>query len=670
MDPPASINELISQSRAKEMVGDLAAALELAEQALAAARVAGAAEGIAASLVCLATVHFRLGHYDRAREQATEALAHVGETPLRAQALLLLGMCATETDNLARGEDYYRQAIDLSRQVGDVRTLVRALHDMAAGLYMPRGQFDLSLSADQEALHLARQHKMSELLQFPLVTMAWVLWRTGRRTQAWAVLDELSRELVPGSATEGYYYCIRGDLTQDEGALQEALGYYERARLLAETTGDPGLNVLVRLGLSRCRYAVGDLAAARDWAGDALAVATRLGYRHAQIMALIERGRTSAHLSLSGDLSSQENLSRSAEGPAYTAADTAGLTAAEADLLAAVELARTLGATFDLARAQLLLASVLRGQGRPGADQAWREASRLIRENGYAFLLDQERWAAFALLEAYLNHPDPTLAEGCTVLLEQMCSVPPAPLRILALGRFEVWCGARRVEPSALRRRQADRLLGLLLLTPSHSLAFDEVAEALWPDKSLAAAQTAFHHATSALRRALEPDLPDKFPSRYLKVEEGRISLQLPPGSSVDFEEFSAHCRRRAWSSALSLYGGDLFPDFIYDDWTIMARQQLLLRYQAALLAAAEEHLEHGRAHEALDACLRLLALEPWHEQAVLVGMHACLALHDRTGALRLYRNLEQALRTELGIAPQAEVQALYHSLIRPDSNA
>jgi DNA-binding SARP family transcriptional activator len=46
--------------------------------------------------------------------------------------------------------------------------------------------------------------------------------------------------------------------------------------------------------------------------------------------------------------------------------------------------------------------------------------------------------------------------------------------------------------------------------------------------------------------------------------------------------------------------------------------------------------------------------------------MQGCLALKDRAGALRLYCNLEQALHNDLGIAPLAELQALYQSICCP----
>ncbi len=66
-----------------------------------------------------------------------------------------------------------------------------------------------------------------------------------------------------------------------------------------------------------------------------------------------------------------------------------------------------------------------------------------------------------------------------------------------------------------------------------------------------------------------------------------------------------------------------------------------------------------------LDACRKLVAAEPWQEQAVLLGMQACMGLGDAAGALRFYQTLEKTLRTELGVKPQAELQELYCSLLK-----
>jgi DNA-binding SARP family transcriptional activator len=140
--------------------------------------------------------------------------------------------------------------------------------------------------------------------------------------------------------------------------------------------------------------------------------------------------------------------------------------------------------------------------------------------------------------------------------------------------------------------------------------------------------------------------------------------MRLPAGSTVDFQTFEAHCRAEEWDAALVLYGGDLFPDDPYAEWAIAPREHFKRLYLRALLITAHRQMQAGRAREALEACHRILEMDPWQEDAVLLGMRACLAFNDRAGAVRLYRQLERTLREELNTVPQAELRALYQSLL------
>jgi DNA-binding SARP family transcriptional activator len=380
-----------------------------------------------------------------------------------------------------------------------------------------------------------------------------------------------------------------------------------------------------------------DAPNARAWADDALTIATRVGYRHLQGKSLIERGRAAW---LCGDAAS-----------------------AEADLRTAIEIMTPLRTDLDLARAFFLLAALFHQQERIEAESVWLEAASRIISGGYAFLLEQERSLAFPLMAAYLDSDDADIVAVSETLLSHLERVPPFPLRIITLGRFEAWQKARLVDKRALNQRRAGELFRLLLVSPEHSLSRDQIIEALCPEKPCGSAQAIFHQATSALRRALEPDLPDKFPSRYLEVEEGQVTLRLPPGSSVDFAAFEQDVRDGKWEEALALYHGELYPSDRYTGWAAAPRERLAQLHIRALLAAAQERLKARRAEDALDACRHILAIEPWQETAVLVGMQACLALNDRASALRLYRDLEHALRDDLDVAPQPELQKLYQSI-------
>ncbi len=639
MGDAKKVSALLAESRALEREGRIGAAFRRAKQALSVSRAQEGAEAVARALLHLAYLHFRQGEYRRARRLACEAQKHAPpQNVIRVDALILLGLCAAEAEAPAEAEEFYRRAINLSRELDYPRGLARALHNLSATVYVPRGQFGPALAADEESLRLAREHALEDALWFPLATMGWVHWARGEREQARQMAAELHALALPGSLAEGFACCLRADLAQEGSNPGTAPPLYTRARSIAERVGDPGLGVLARLGLSRFYRQQGDYPAAREWAGDALALARRVGYRHLQGMALIARARAAW-----GDGDFRQ---------------------AEADLRKAEKALVPVEAHYDLALAYLLLAALLRRSGHPQAETTWLEAVTRIVSGGYAFLLERERSLAFPLLADYLNAPEGGTAALSARLLEHLRRVPPPPLEVRTLGEFTVRQGNRLIVKRDWRQRRAGELFRLLLLAPGHTLGRGQALEALWPGKSPSAALALFHRATSALRRVLEPDLPDKFPSRYLVVEGGSISLKLPPGSQVDFEVFERRVQEGAWEAALEIYRGPLFPDDRYADWPLPRREILRDKAVQACLEAARQALRAGDPARALEVSRRALEMEPWQEQAVLLGMRARVALHDRVGAIRLYRRLEATLKEELGIEPQGELQAYYRSLL------
>lgn len=122
MSVERTFDGLLEESARLESAGDFARAMEQATEALA--RAAGHWPNVVAALNRVGLLHFRIGQYAEAQALAEEALAHTGEdTQAHVDALLLKGMCATETDDLDAGEDCYRRAFDLSRRLGYKRAV-------------------------------------------------------------------------------------------------------------------------------------------------------------------------------------------------------------------------------------------------------------------------------------------------------------------------------------------------------------------------------------------------------------------------------------------------------------------------------------------------------------------------------------------------------------------
>ncbi len=640
MECTEPVATLVEESRAFERAGELAAALRKARQATELARCSGDLTCLALALHCEGYIFFRGGEFAAAQRLASEALVLAPpESTILTDILLLLGICATETDDLAGGEGYYHRAIRLARLQGYDRALTRGLHNLSAGIYTARGQFDLAIASDEEAIRIALGRGLPEAAIYPRLTLAINYLRTGQLEQARSVIGALAAQVAPGSLPEGYLHFLRGELAfYNAQPLEQVLASYQRARSAAESVGDPGLAIETRLGLSRCLRSAGNLAAALQWAEDAVTIANRTNGLYAHCMALVERARVWIE---------QGN---------WPAVDT--------DLHQASAAGERCQADFLLAHIALLRTAVRHGQHRPNARPAWAEAAHRISAGGYAFLLEQERHLTFPLLAAYLNDPDPATAALTASLLDQLERLPPPALSVVSLGRFEVQTGGRPIDKRDLAQRRAGELLALLLLAPGHSLSAEQAAEALHPGKSPAAAQDIVHHAVSELRRLLEPELPNRrFPSRYLEVTDGRITLRLPAGSWLDFQAFEQAVRQQDWEKALALYQGEFLPEFRYADWSAAQREELAERFHATLLALVEVRLAAGDYPSGLELARRLIALDPWHEEAVLAAMRACQALNDLSGARRFYKRLEKTLAEELGVEPQETLKIFYHSL-------
>ena len=608
-----------------------------ADLALKQARKQGRPDEIAIALIRLAHLHFRQGRYGLTHSLAEEVLCQApSDSPMRCDALRMLGNCAAELGNPDLAENYYHQAIDLARQLDYHYALYKCLHSLATNIYWPHGAFELCLAAGKEALLQAQALGLGEDLWFPLSDIAWVYWSTGQCELANQVANQMEEVISPGSLGEGFYCCLRAGLLEPGAqSLKTALALYERARSIAEATGDPGLAVEVRLGLCRCHRAAKNFPTAAAWAEDAVASTARLNYRQFQALAWIELARTVIEL---GDPQK-----------------------AEQDLRAALEIAKQLRSNFDLARASLYLAVLLSTQKKPEANANWQELVQLITDNGYTFLIEQERSLVIPWIAAMLDSSQAQVVKTGAALFELIRRVLPAAIQAKTFGQFTLQVGAELFSKESLRQRRAGELLALLISSRGYCLSAGQVTEALCPDKDPEAAAHFYHHAISALRRLLEPDLPDRrFPCRYLEVSDEQVTLLLPAGSKIDFLEFEQAVRDREWEKAVGIYQGEYLPMYGYQEWTLPLRQHYADLFEQALLSLAAERLDSGAALDCLDLAQRALLHNHWQEQAVQLGMRAALELGDRTTAIKLYHRLEKTLDKELGLTPQKELQQLY----------
>jgi len=131
----------------------------------------------ARAMIRIGWLEFLMGHYAQAYAITEKGLKLAEPKSVNTyDGLVNIAAIKAETSDLAGAEQYYTQAIELCRELGTEDILWRGLHGVAVGVYLPRGQFDLALSFEREALLLARRSPARKPIWKFLNTIGWVHW--------------------------------------------------------------------------------------------------------------------------------------------------------------------------------------------------------------------------------------------------------------------------------------------------------------------------------------------------------------------------------------------------------------------------------------------------------------------------------------------------------------
>jgi DNA-binding SARP family transcriptional activator len=209
---------------------------------------------------------------------------------------------------------------------------------------------------------------------------------------------------------------------------------------------------------------------------------------------------------------------------------------------------------------------------------------------------------------------------------------------IRLLGGFEVRIDGVAVAPAAWRHRRASDLVKLLALTARHRAHREEVADMLWPTLSGTSGAANLRKAVHFARTAL---------GSPTSIEVGPTMLELFPHDAlaVDALRFE-DLARKGDPEGLDVYTDDLLPEDRYVPWVEDHRDRLrLLRVQLLRRLGEWE---------------QLMRVEPSDEQAYRHLMERALAVGDRAQVVRLFEQLRQRLRADLGVGPEREAIDLY----------
>ena len=196
----------------------------------------------------------------------------------------------------------------------------------------------------------------------------------------------------------------------------------------------------------------------------------------------------------------------------------------------------------------------------------------------------------------------------------------------------------------------------------------DKLAALLWGEMPDADAKNNLRQALANLRKFVDDELTITRDSIECTgdvfLDSTQFDSALRIASSLDPEAASV-----ILTDSLALYRGDFLegfhvrdaPDF--EDWMLAERARLRELALQSLHTLTQFHTSRGNFTEAMTFASRLLAFDPWREEA----HRQLMLLQARTGqlsaALSQYETCKKILEKELGVQPSLDTTALYERI-------
>ncbi len=638
------------------------------------------------ALLMLASVLYIEGRFGESLAWSMQGLGQARSPALRMRLLKTAADACTGLGRLSEARHLYQEAMALAEALGDPHYPVFLRHNQAVGVEIPAGRFE----AARALLSANAPYYTERPAQRITHQMGWALLAV--ETGAWAELEGILREIeaLANEVEEGqasndfwFWWC-------------RAMGAIGRKRW------DAAAQALARAGDMAHGHPerVGALAQAQAWQArrqgqpeEALRIAEQAipqldGAPLARALVALERdlaaqalGRVETHPAVEGLIAARAGASflrlRALRAlQAHAVGDPRWRRHLQAALRRLGREDRLSARDPELGTAFWLLCleegiredEAIRALGRLRPLPILRERlqdprERIRRAAARALAATGEETAMPLLQEALRRERRPTVRRALEDALQSLESLPPPPLEIRLLGRFEVRRKGELLTESAWPRPAVARLLQYFALHRRQWLARERILEDLWPERDPEDAQEIFRRLFSWLHQVLEPAMRPKGPFRYFDIKGDALRFDPHDVVEVDVERIEGEIRRalatrpmprETWAALAERLEEWplLLPDRPYEAWLIPYQE----RWRALRTEAAQALAEDALVLQELDAAIRWAerAIEdaPWLEEGYQVLMRAWARLGQRARALRVYKQAVEALRRELQAAP------------------
>jgi DNA-binding SARP family transcriptional activator len=204
-------------------------------------------------------------------------------------------------------------------------------------------------------------------------------------------------------------------------------------------------------------------------------------------------------------------------------------------------------------------------------------------------------------------------------------------------------------------------------------------------------AMTARPHSRQALAALLWGEMPEpdaranlrvalfnlrRLVAEHLDIRRESVAFNCTSSYRIDVDAFQTQIgvtteHDGALRRAVDSYRGEFLEGFhvraapLFEEWMLIQRERLRQLALQALYTLAQHTAEQGDYAAGIEYTTRLLAIEPWQEEAHRHLMLLLALSGQRSAALEQYRTCRRILATDLGVEPAEETTALYERIRR-----
>ena len=249
------------------------------------------------------------------------------------------------------------------------------------------------------------------------------------------------------------------------------------------------------------------------------------------------------------------------------------------------------------------------------------------------------------------------------------CSLEEWPYRIkiLSLGRFEIFCDETPLEFSGKEQKKPLEMLKVLISFGGADVPKERMIDALWPDAEGGQAQKSFEMTLSRLRKLLGGDEVVIYRARQLTLNPIHCRVDsLALGCLLErILETSPDAAVQLCEKTVALYKGVFLPADMGQPWAVACRETLQNRMLRAISMAGRQFEQAGEWELAAGYCSKGIEIDRLAEEFYRRLMTCHRMLGNHADVAKTFNRCRSLLLAELGIEPSPETTAVYSSVFQ-----